>query len=93
VEKAVLHEYHQTYLKNKDVAGVTFSNDRGVYQFLEEVYALPHNNVITPFDSARDIISSYVNNLQECSNTSSKLRCYQGKNSGRRQQTAKRSCR
>lgn len=56
VEAAVLGEY-QTYLKNKDVVGVTFNyvDDVRVYRFLEEVHALPNNNPITAFGSAQDI--------------------------------------
>ncbi len=57
MESAVLGEY-QTYLKNKDLPGVTFSyvDDPRVYVFLEEVHGLPNNNPITPFGSAQDIL-------------------------------------
>jgi hypothetical protein len=57
VETAVLGEY-QTYLKNKDVLGITFNyvDDPRVYRFLEEIHALPNNNPITPFGSAQDIV-------------------------------------
>ncbi len=53
----MLNEY-QTYLKNKDVAGVKFSyvDDRRVYGFLEEVHGLPNNNPITAFGSAQEIV-------------------------------------
>jgi hypothetical protein len=56
VESAVLSEY-QTYLKNKDVAGVVFNyvDDPRIYRFLEEVHALPNNNPITGFGSAQEI--------------------------------------
>jgi hypothetical protein len=58
VESAVLSEY-QTYLKNKEVAGVTFSyvDDPRIYRFLEEVHALPNNNPITAFGSAQEIVA------------------------------------
>jgi hypothetical protein len=57
VEAAVLNEY-QTYLKNKDVAGVAFNyvDDPRVYRFLEEVHGFPNNNPITAFGSAQDIV-------------------------------------
>jgi hypothetical protein len=56
VDSAVLGEY-QTYLRNKDLAGVAFSHadDASVYRFLEEIHQLPNNNPITPFGSAQDI--------------------------------------
>lgn len=57
VERDVLSEY-RTYLKNKqsDVQW-TAVDDVKIYKFLEEVYALPNNNAIMPFDSAHDIIT------------------------------------
>lgn len=57
VESTVLGEY-QTYLRNKDVAGVTFTyvDNPRVYQFLEEVHGLPNNNPITPFGSAQEVV-------------------------------------
>src|SRR5438093_940163 len=50
VEATVLGEY-QTYLRNKDVAGVTFNyvDDPRVYRFLEEVHGLRNNNPMTAF--------------------------------------------
>jgi hypothetical protein len=58
VEAAVLLEY-QTYRKNKDLPGMTFSyvDDPGVYRFLEDVHALPNNNPITAFGAAQDIVT------------------------------------
>lgn len=57
VESTVLSEY-QTYLRNKDVAGVTFTyvDDARVYRFLEEVHGLPNNNPITGFGSAQEVV-------------------------------------
>lgn len=56
VDKAVLQEY-RTYLVNKDNEGFTpvTVNDKRVFVFLEEVYALPAGNPIEGFELAEDI--------------------------------------
>ena len=56
VEQSVLAEY-ETYLKNKKVKNIQYSfvDDPKVYEFLEEVNALPVNNTIAPFETSRDI--------------------------------------
>lgn len=52
------HAEYQTYLSNKDIAQVRyrFVDDIKIYRFLEEVHGLPHNNSITPFEHAQDIV-------------------------------------
>ena len=56
VERSVLAEY-STYLNNKDVKGFRpqFADNLDVYRFLEEVYALPINNPIAPFETSAEI--------------------------------------
>lgn len=56
VEHSVLNEY-DTYRRNKDKEGVVYArvDDTKVYQFLDEVHALPPNNQIRPFEVASDI--------------------------------------
>jgi hypothetical protein len=56
VEKSVLAEF-STYEMNKEHEGVRyrFVDDIRVYKFLEEIYALPRNNPIAPFETGRDI--------------------------------------
>lgn len=57
VERDVLAEY-RTYLKNRDSAVVWAAvDDIQIYKFLEEVFALPHNNAIMPFDTTHDIVA------------------------------------
>lgn len=57
VDKVVRSEY-ETYQVNKDLDGVKYKHvdSRKVYEFLDEVYALPFNNAIFPFESPLDII-------------------------------------
>jgi len=56
VEKRVLAE-HETYRANKKVEGFTpiAVNDVRVYEFLEEIYALPGKNPISPFETSEEI--------------------------------------
>ncbi|MBI5040812.1 MAG: DUF4062 domain-containing protein, partial [Gammaproteobacteria bacterium] len=56
VEKSVHSEY-KTYLNNKETQGFKPAtvNDTRVYQFLEEIYALPSGNPIEPFEISDDI--------------------------------------
>lgn len=56
VESGVLSEF-KYYLLNKDVADVKYSavNDKKVYSFLEEIYALPKGNPIFPFETSQDL--------------------------------------
>ena len=58
VDRNVLAEY-RTYLANKGVAGITFQavDDPRVYQFLEQIYALPNNNPITGFETSSDVVT------------------------------------
>ncbi len=55
-ESAVLNEYN-TYKLNKESMEIRYSsvNDTRVFEFLEELYSLPSNNPITPFEVASDI--------------------------------------
>lgn len=55
VESAVFNEYN-TYQLNKDT-NINYSSvdDIRVFKFLEELYLLPSNNPITPFEVASDI--------------------------------------
>ncbi len=57
VEKDVLSE-HPTYKANKDLAGFqcVAVDDVRIYQFLDEISALPQNNPIMPFETSADII-------------------------------------
>lgn len=56
IEKNVLAEY-QTYLINKEneTTKYRFVEDKKIYKFIEEIYALPKNNIIHPFETALDI--------------------------------------
>lgn len=56
VEKGV-HAEFQTYKVNKGIEGIRYFHvdDVRVYEFLEEVYALPHNNPVFVFSTATDI--------------------------------------
>jgi len=57
VERSVHSEY-RTYLNNKNLKDFkpTSVNDVRVFQFLEEVYALPAGNPIEPFEVSDDIL-------------------------------------
>lgn len=56
IEKNVLSEY-QTYLINKDnhTTRYRFVDDIKIYKFIEEIYSLPKNNIVHPFETAIDI--------------------------------------
>lgn len=56
VEKAVLAEYN-TYRKNKDSEEITYAavDNVAIYRFLEEVFSLPLNNPVAPFETSADI--------------------------------------
>ena len=56
VEKAVLAEY-RTYEKNKDSKEIAYAavDDVAIYRFLEEVFSLPLNNQVAPFETSADI--------------------------------------
>ena len=58
VDKNVLGE-HSTYKLNKNNKTIKYSavNDARVFDFLDELYALPRNNPIAPFEVASDITS------------------------------------
>lgn len=58
VERAVLTEY-ETYRANKGVKGVEwrYVDDVHVYVYLEEIFALRHNNTVQGFETASDITS------------------------------------
>lgn len=58
IEKNVLAEY-QTYLINKENDSIKyrFADDKRIYKFIEEIYALPKNNIIHAFETALDITS------------------------------------
>jgi hypothetical protein len=55
-EKSTLSEY-STYLLNKSTKGMRyqFADDVRVYEFIEQLYALPRNNPIQPFETSADI--------------------------------------
>jgi len=57
VEKGVASEY-QTYILNKGKADVKYRHvdDVRVYKFIEDIYKLPSNNPVTPFESSKEII-------------------------------------
>jgi hypothetical protein len=56
VEKGVLSEY-QIYLNNKNTVGIKYNHTERpeIFKFIEEVYNLPRNNPIQPFETAEDI--------------------------------------
>lgn len=56
VENSVLSEF-KYYQVNKDVIGMKFTavNDSRVYNFLEEIYALPKGNPIFSFETGNDL--------------------------------------
>lgn len=56
VDKTVLAE-RTFFNKNKSVSGVTFSHDRKVFEFVDEVDQLPTGNPLFGFDNASDIIA------------------------------------
>ena len=58
VEASVLNEYN-TYKLNKTSTDISYSSvdNVKVFQFLEELYALPSNNPIAKFESVNDITS------------------------------------
>lgn len=60
VEKSVLAEF-ATYELNKETKGVRykFADDLRIFQFIEELYRLPRNNPIAPFETASEI-SAYL---------------------------------
>jgi hypothetical protein len=57
IEKGVFSEY-QTYLRNKETPSIKYSyvERPEIYKFIEEVYNLPRNNPIHPFETAEDIV-------------------------------------
>ncbi|MBT3337441.1 MAG: DUF4062 domain-containing protein [Anaerolineae bacterium] len=58
VEQNVLSEY-STYLQNKENENIRYghADNVAVYKFIEEIYALPQNNPITPFATSSEIAS------------------------------------
>lgn len=58
VDKNVYAEYY-TYLLNKDTMGMKYrhADDIKVYQFLEEVLALPVNNATFSFESSSEVVT------------------------------------
>lgn len=56
VEKGTLSEY-RTYQLNKSALGVKYSyaDNVRIYEFLEQLYGLPHNNPIQGFETSNDI--------------------------------------
>jgi hypothetical protein len=57
IERNVYAEY-DTYTVNKDSKDVKFKHtDRRVYEYLEQILALPLNNAAAPFELATDITS------------------------------------
>lgn len=56
-ERSVYAEY-RTFLKNRDVEGFqpTSVNNPKVFEFIEEIYALPAGNPVEPFEISDDIV-------------------------------------
>lgn len=56
VERSVLSEY-RTYEKNKKSKNIEYVavDNAAIYKFLDEVFALPLNNQVAPFDTSSDI--------------------------------------
>lgn len=56
IEKGAYNEY-STYIANKKLLDFKprYVDDIRVYKFMEEIYSLPRNNPVTPFETARDI--------------------------------------
>jgi hypothetical protein len=54
-----VHSEYQTYLINKEnkKTQYRYADDIKIYHFIEEIYALPKNNVIQSFETAQDIIN------------------------------------
>lgn len=54
-----VHSEYQTYLINKknESTKYRYADDIKIYQFIEEVYSLPKNNIIQSFETAQDIIN------------------------------------
>ena len=62
IEQGVHSEY-RTYLRNKNTAEIAYSyvDNVHIYEFIETIHKLPKNNLITPFQTASDIIE-YLRN-------------------------------
>ena len=56
VEKSVLSEY-KTYEKNKESKNILYVavDNVAIYQFMDEVFSLPINNQVAPFETSSDI--------------------------------------
>ena len=54
-----MYAEYQTYLKNKKTKGVVYNfvDNVAIYEFIEEIEALPRNNPIAPFETAQEIAS------------------------------------
>ena len=52
-----VHAEYDTYKKNKDNETIVYAavTDKKVYSFLEELYSLPNNNPVAPFERSEDI--------------------------------------
>lgn len=52
-----VHAEYDTYKRNKENASIVYAavTDKKIYSFLEELYALPNNNPIAPFERSEDI--------------------------------------
>lgn len=52
-----VHAEYDTYKRNKENDSIVYAavTDRKIYSFLEELYALPNNNPIAPFERSEDI--------------------------------------
>ena len=57
VEKSVLAE-HKTYEKNKESKDIEYAavDNISIYRFIDEIFALPINNTVAPFETSSDII-------------------------------------
>lgn len=62
VEKSVLAEY-ETYKQNKESKEIRYAavDDVAIFKFMDEVFSLPVNNQVAPFETSSDI----TNYLQE----------------------------
>jgi hypothetical protein len=58
VDKSVLSE-HKTYTRNKDKSDVVYAavDDVRIYHFLDEIFSLPLNNQVQPFETVYEITS------------------------------------
>jgi hypothetical protein len=56
VEKSTYHEY-ETYMLNRENDSVKYRyvDNKKIFTFLEEIYSLPQNNAIAPFETSDDI--------------------------------------